>query len=210
MIPFYRYVESTDDGCGVNQCLSCYQQWEGRTSPEWSGWKFCPYCGCKWEGKLECREQHQPAWLYRLKQQDQQKWEEWERDSWSRSTIPRKRGWVIESRDCRAGEGDGWVADTRLESDRKSNWNVHVWQSDYGVTTLRMVLSQLASLRQQAAVDLCEQTEWPWKHWTEYRARIIDFNRPAHSYCASIWQHGRDSEETRSLVDIWKQKYDTE
>jgi hypothetical protein len=45
----WRHVESTDDGCNVYQCLSCYQSYEGRDCP--SFWKFCPYCGVEWEGQ---------------------------------------------------------------------------------------------------------------------------------------------------------------
>jgi len=48
-IPKWRYVEYTDDGCTVYQCLSCYDSIEGRFSP--ADWKFCPYCGVEWEGE---------------------------------------------------------------------------------------------------------------------------------------------------------------
>jgi hypothetical protein len=58
MIPKWRYVEYTDDGCGKYQCLNCYQTWEGRTWPGYMSiegaftavWKHCPYCGCQWTG----------------------------------------------------------------------------------------------------------------------------------------------------------------
>lgn len=33
MIPKWRQVEYTDDGCYSYQCLSCYNSWEGRTAP---------------------------------------------------------------------------------------------------------------------------------------------------------------------------------
>lgn len=49
MIPKWRYVEYTDDGCEVCQCLACYHRWEGRTSA--AGWAFCPYCGVRWQGQ---------------------------------------------------------------------------------------------------------------------------------------------------------------
>lgn len=52
-IPFWRYVDYTDDGCSVYECLDCYRSWEARTDPKYSGWKFCPYCGCEWEGQRE-------------------------------------------------------------------------------------------------------------------------------------------------------------
>lgn len=57
-INYWRYVEYTDDGCSLYQCLSCYETWESRTSPGYFGvdddylahWKFCPYCGTQWAG----------------------------------------------------------------------------------------------------------------------------------------------------------------
>jgi len=52
-IPFWRYVTYTDDGCSVYECLDCYRSWEARTDPKYSEWKFCPYCGCEWEGQKE-------------------------------------------------------------------------------------------------------------------------------------------------------------
>jgi len=47
----------TDDGCSVSQCLKCDSQWESRTPcqtpnrPE--GFKCCPYCGTKWDGRYK-------------------------------------------------------------------------------------------------------------------------------------------------------------
>lgn len=191
-IPFIRYVKSTDDGCGVDQCLSCYSQWEGRGS---HGWKFCPYCGVEWKGILLCREKHEVAWLYRLKQQDKDKWEEWQRNQWCMPRTPLQRGWAIEVRDCREDDGETI----------HGHWNVVHWQSDYGITTLRMVLSHLQSLRHQVDLDLCKQKEtgFPWKHWSEYRARIIDFKKPTYGYTSNIWQHAHSLEE-KSLMEIWK------
>jgi len=49
----YRNVDYTDDGCTLYECLNCYKRWEARTNPEWSEWKFCPTCGCEWEGELK-------------------------------------------------------------------------------------------------------------------------------------------------------------
>jgi len=192
-IPYFRYVEYTDDGCGIDQCLSCYNKWEGRSGSH--GWKFCPYCGVEWKGKLECRQHYETAWLYRLKQQNQDKWDEWDRNRYCGPRLPLKRGWVIEARDCREDRGET----------TNGHWNVKDWQSDSGVTTLRMVLSHLESLRRQSYVDMChqEQSGFPWKHWTEYRARIIDFKKPTYSYGSSIWQHG-NSLEDKSLMEIWK------
>lgn len=48
-IPKWRYEKDSDDGCNIYQCLSCYQSYEGRSSPTY--WSYCPYCGVKWEGE---------------------------------------------------------------------------------------------------------------------------------------------------------------
>ena len=34
-VPCWRSVRYTDDGCSLYECLSCYNQWEGRTAPGW-------------------------------------------------------------------------------------------------------------------------------------------------------------------------------
>lgn len=56
-INLWRYVEYTDDGCALFQCLQCYERWEMRGSPGYfyegeyrPCWKFCPCCGTKWDG----------------------------------------------------------------------------------------------------------------------------------------------------------------
>ncbi len=54
--PYWRHVQSTDDGCSIYQCLWCMVQWESRTSPCWGKWKFCPVCGYEWKGEHECVE----------------------------------------------------------------------------------------------------------------------------------------------------------
>jgi len=52
-IPAWRKVEYTDDGCSIYECLSCYNQWEARSNPEYSEWKFCPYCAIMWEKEVK-------------------------------------------------------------------------------------------------------------------------------------------------------------
>lgn len=32
-LPYWRYVEYTDDGCSIYQCLSCMNKWESRDAP---------------------------------------------------------------------------------------------------------------------------------------------------------------------------------
>jgi hypothetical protein len=58
----WRCVRYTDDGCSEYQCLACYKMWEGRNNPEYSQWTFCPYCGSKWEGRLDCLEHREKYW----------------------------------------------------------------------------------------------------------------------------------------------------
>lgn len=59
MIPQWRYVEYTDDGCARYECLQCKHTWEGRSAPGYrmfetneyvAIWHFCPACGVKWTG----------------------------------------------------------------------------------------------------------------------------------------------------------------
>ena len=58
----WRYVEYTDDGCALYQCLLCKNKYEGRTAPGWYEYQtkiyhpvfvFCPFCGTKWDGGLQ-------------------------------------------------------------------------------------------------------------------------------------------------------------
>lgn len=65
MLNKFRRIFYTDDGCSLYQCLSCYNKFECRDDPEY-GWKFCPFCGIKWDGKLKCRSHYQPRWKYDL------------------------------------------------------------------------------------------------------------------------------------------------
>lgn len=56
-ISFWRYKDFSDDGCAFYECLNCYETWEARTNPKYSEWKFCPYCGCEWEGEKDWDQQ---------------------------------------------------------------------------------------------------------------------------------------------------------
>ena len=65
MIPHYRCVRGTDDGCAIYQCLLCGETWEwrGGSAPV----RFCIFCGGPLISKLDCREQDTPRWLYNFK-----------------------------------------------------------------------------------------------------------------------------------------------
>lgn len=75
MLNRWRLVEYTDDGCSIYQCLSCKAQWEARTSPEHSHWRFCPVCGTQWHGPLDLnRERANHGWNRRCRgQSDRQR-----------------------------------------------------------------------------------------------------------------------------------------
>ncbi len=66
MLNRWRLVEYTDDGCSIYECLKCDAQWEARTSPEHSHWRFCPVCGTQWQGALPLnRERANHRWQRR-------------------------------------------------------------------------------------------------------------------------------------------------
>lgn len=92
----WRCVRYTDDGCSEYQCLSCYKTWEGRTSPEYSQWKHCPYCGTQWEGQQNCL--HTGEKYYSLPR-------------WSESRWPKPSSyWIIEKRTHSGYEWSEWTA----------------------------------------------------------------------------------------------------
>jgi hypothetical protein len=59
----YRYVEYTDDGCSIYQCLWCKCTFETRDNPEYQ-WNFCPKCGRSWFKKADCRPRNIPRWAW--------------------------------------------------------------------------------------------------------------------------------------------------
>lgn len=195
-IPYYRYVRYTDDGCGIEQCLNCYQEWEGRTGA--NNWIYCPYCACKWTGKLECREKYEAAWEYRLKKTNEAAYMRWQqRRLEDRPKLT--RGWIIEVRET-----------TETSSDiRVGDWTVHTRQNDYGETTLRMVVNELRHLRiieadnQKRAKK--KKTKKVLGFWSskEYRARIADLKYPM--ICGlnlNIPQYTNLGDKT--LLELWR------
>ena len=66
-IPAIRYVNYSDEGCEIYECLNCYGKVEVRTGnrlgwdkeyepAEYDKWKFCPYCGCQWKDYINSGE----------------------------------------------------------------------------------------------------------------------------------------------------------
>ena len=97
MIPYYRHVRDTDDGCGICECLACRGTWE------WRGGSgkitYCMYCGIRFAGKLECRDQDQPRWQYELQQRlgNEDYWPI-ERRWWDSLRRKPEPYWVLEER----------------------------------------------------------------------------------------------------------------
>ena len=98
MLNKWRWVNYTDEGCDLYECLSCYNRWDARTSPREfrgeggkiiAGWIFCPYCGIKWAGEI--------------------KWEVDERRDYGSRSV----GWRIESRNIwkNSKEWSNWQAE---------------------------------------------------------------------------------------------------
>ncbi len=108
--PYWRYVQGTDDGCSIYQCLWCMASWESRSSPNWDKWKFCPVCGFEWKGEHECIEhgyrvydiceKHKvearhcssPKWIVQSRMIDTEDGEpllhqNWHKDSWEMDSL---------------------------------------------------------------------------------------------------------------------------
>lgn len=129
MIPYWRYVDYTDDGCSLYQCLSCYKQWESRSVPGWTDlegeyhecWYYCPCCGVRWLGcQRERGDEYGPR---RARIQEAQ--EARRREYWNvcYDDLPQNQAaywWVVEERstcvsfsfqhELLAEKKDGWEA----------------------------------------------------------------------------------------------------
>lgn len=186
-IPCWRYVEYVDDGCSRYQCLSCKQEWVARSNPRHEKWRYCPACGVEWAGERECRERGEPAWLWRLLQKDQVRWNAW----WQKRRLGQSRktrGWAIQKRCLQTRhyqEGRSLTAWTP--------WYVERRESDYGVTTLHDVVSELWRCRRLESSAPGEPAR------VEYRAVVIDFHD--HTHPGSI---SRGLCEGKSLVETWE------
>lgn len=159
-IPKWRLVRGTDDGCSIYQCLNCKKEWEGRGNPK-RGWKFCPYCGCQWNGQHICREHCMPQWEYKLRwRQGVLHFDAHERkliDRFNKLQRPQSdRCWIIENREVKFGK-----------------WYVCQYASEYHTTSLIDVVSTLQLVRK------CN-TDSEFKCVCEYRARIVKRSEVPH------------------------------
>jgi hypothetical protein len=59
----WRKIRYEDDGMSSFQCLSCKEIWY---MADFQPYKFCPYCGTKWDKQLDCITRGTPRWHARL------------------------------------------------------------------------------------------------------------------------------------------------
>lgn len=59
----WRKIRYEDDGMSSFQCLSCKQIWY---MADHQPYKFCPFCGTKWDKQLDCVTKGTPRWHARL------------------------------------------------------------------------------------------------------------------------------------------------
>ena len=137
----FRFLQYTDDGCSLFECLWCKKQVEIRDNPNY--WCFCPHCGKSWFNRLECRGRDVPAWYYNkllplgedaVVRTTTQECEVCSL-KWHSRPLPKKR-WVIES---------------RYTWDRVDNWSEwsyeysidkHPYESDYKMAYQHMQIAR--------------------------------------------------------------------
>lgn len=145
MIAYYRHVCDTEDGCTVGQCLRCKATWMccGDTP------RFCMYCGIEFKGRLQCRDQGTPRWLYELSQK-----------------VDKKTLWEIERQWHGCKPRRAWVIETRKWS---SFWRE--WRVLRHAKTAHQAYAELLRVR---AESLDDERDWPELCPTEYRLRRCD------------------------------------
>lgn len=60
----WRKIRYEDDGMSSFQCLSCKEIWY---MADHQSYKFCPYCGTKWDKMIDCITRGTPRWHARLR-----------------------------------------------------------------------------------------------------------------------------------------------
>jgi len=176
MIPKWRYVHYTDDGCALYQCLNCYKQWEGRSWPGYTHdgaftavWKFCPYCGVEWTGSTRTQDCELGPRRTRIQNAiDSRRWND-------KPTEP--FWWMIECRDIttrvRPAESvsySGWYPDLYLP-----------WWA--GAVKVRNALVQQRRQR-EGDTDWLTSDEPPYVKTYQYRARIV--KSLPHNSCGKV------------------------
>ncbi len=167
MIPHYRCVRGTDDGCAIYQCLLCGETWEwrGGSAPV----RFCMFCGGPLISKLDCREQDTPRWLYDWQKTHGESHYIWER-SWRRDLVPQPC-WVVEHRCI-------WLKDGR-DDHLNHDWKFKHRLNNYRHTmTAHEAYEELQRLRQEEAVrdtpaDPDYDPEIDNSPWFRYEFRLV-------------------------------------
>jgi hypothetical protein len=169
-IPFWRLRGYLEDGVSGYQCLHCGNGWDASTDPGLAGWRFCPYCGCEWEGERKCRTHYVPRWEYeRWGEQGMPSSLRYDADQYSPEWYARRqaaedaqRVWVIERRHKWEGQDWGkWELEISL-----ANWNRYRPTVDIGDAFLVYEM-----LKQKRAEKAAYKGFSDIK--TEYRARIV-------------------------------------
>ena len=159
MIPKYRHMHYTDEGCDLYQCLSCYSQMEFRYCPKYN---YCPVCGVKWEGQLKCRNTYTPRWIADLNLDED---EEYNLRTKAYYANQSKRCWIIEKRTI------FWRGDEKFYTPEQHPC-AQGWHTDYKYEnkTAKQILHILSLER----ADQDHDPDWDFGSYDEFRARIGD------------------------------------
>jgi len=101
----WREIQYVDDGCTAYQCLQCKESFTSRTECGGDhGYKFCPFCGTKWEGEH--------LWQDKI-------------EYFPFVELPLEAQWVMFSRSRFANSDDAWT-DWTVESTYSFNYSAFV------------------------------------------------------------------------------------
>lgn len=190
-INYWRYVEYTDDGCSLYQCLSCYETWESRTAPGYFDlednyartWKFCPYCGVEWSGMRttpfsrhhEGRRQLGSR-RHRIKAAIERREKQYQDEYWSKPTG--ERGPYPGSAVGVPAEPPYWLVVEKAErpvrhGDRPLSWTPAFKMSGFHPSAKRMLELARKELEQERADDEASNSDMP-DHWrAEFFTRVV-------------------------------------
>lgn len=163
MIPKYRHMQYTDDGCDRYQCLSCYDTMEVRSV----SFNFCPSCGIKFDGQLECRKTYIPRWLYDLNL-DEDRTYELQHKIWK--TV--KTGWVLKKRTVWWNKREDVKYYRREEHSGAADWSTY---RTFTNTTAKQMFEYLKGYREQSDraqdddLDFC----WDFCSYDEFKVERI-------------------------------------
>jgi len=174
VIPFWRSVEYTDDGCSIYQCINCKGKWESRSEPGYTVWhdkvgkefvlkaepeykpyfNFCPICGVAFKGPIRMEyDNHDMLGERRLRIQ--------------RATESRRMDkatptfwWVIQQREVKHGEQEPiqWYDKHKASGDR------------FGA---KEIYSRLLDFRSQDKDQDFHSANGPYPTHTKHQTRIV-------------------------------------